>query len=209
MSRATHTELDLSPAEKRALLADLLRQKAARPRQVPVSFAQQRLWLLAQLEPDSSAYNIPRALRIEGDLDTQALRQTLNQIIARHDVLRGNFAMVDGEPVQQIPQSREMDLPLLVLESSVPADTEQQLARLIAMEAQRPFNLVSDLLLRASLIKIGPQDHVLLLTMHHVVSDGWSMGVLVREIATIYQAVVEGQPADLPRLPIQYADFAR
>jgi amino acid adenylation domain-containing protein len=209
MSRVLQNELELSPAEKRALLSELLKKKAASPRKVPLSFAQQRLWLLAQLEPDSAAYNISRALHIEGDLIVAALRETINRIVARHEVLRGSFDLVDGEPRQLISPERQIDLPVTNLETLSESDREKETARLVAAEAQRPFDLSRDPLLRVSLIKLGEKDHVLLLTMHHVVSDGWSMGILVKEMAAIYQSIVGQRPVDLPKLPIQYSDFAR
>jgi amino acid adenylation domain-containing protein len=209
MSRTLQNGLELSAAEKRALLADLLRQQSARARTVPLSYAQQRLWLLAQLEPDSAAYNIPRALRLQGELDVPALRQTFNKILARHEVLRGSFDLVEGQPVQRIATHLEIDIPVVDLEELSANDREAEITRLVTAEAQRPFDLSRDAMLRTSLLRLGNQDHVLLLTMHHIVSDGWSLGILVKEMAAIYQAITEQKPVALPELAIQYADFAR
>ncbi len=209
MSRTLQNGLELSTVEKRALLADLLRQQAARARTAPLSFAQQRLWLLAQLDPDSAAYNISRALHMQGELNVAALRQTFNTIVARHDVLRGSFDLIDGEPVQLIAPHLEIDIPVMDLERLPESERQREVTRLVTAEARRPFDLARGPLLRASLLKLSSQDHVLLLTMHHIVSDGWSLGVLVKEMAAIYQAIIEHRRVDLAEPPIQYADFAR
>jgi len=209
MSRTLQNGVGLSASERRALLADLLRQKVARQRTAPLSFAQQRLWLLAQLEPGSAAYNISRALHMQGELNVAALRQTFNTIVARHEVLRGSFNLVDGEPVQRIAAHIELAIPVIDLERLPQNERQRAVTRLITAEAQRPFDLARGPLLRANLLKLSSQDHVLLLTMHHIVSDGWSLGVLVKEMAAIYEAIVEHRQVDLPQPPIQYADFAR
>ncbi len=208
MSRALQNEPELSAAEKRALLADLLRQKAARARTLPTSFAQQRLWFLGQLEPDSAAYNIPRAQRMQGELNVPALRQTFNTIVARHDVLRGSFDLVDGHPVQLIAPRLEIDLPIVDLEGLPENERQPEVTRLANAEAQQPFDLTKAPLFRVCLLKLGHQDHVLLLTTHHIVSDGWSMVLFAKEMAAIYQAISEQRPVDLPEPSIQYADFA-
>jgi amino acid adenylation domain-containing protein len=209
MSRILQPGLELSIDEKRALLAELLRERAARAQTVPTSFAQQRLWFLSRLEPDSPAYNIPRPLRLQGALDVPALRQTFNTILARHDVLRGNFNLVDSQPVQMIAPRLEIDLPLIDLESLPDKDRELEVSRLAREDAQLPFDLTQAPLLRVSLLRLAEQEHVLLLTMHHIASDGWSIGLFVKEMAAIYEAIVAARPVDLPGLPIQYADFAR
>ncbi|MEP6703342.1 MAG: condensation domain-containing protein, partial [Acidobacteriota bacterium] len=201
--------LELSATEKRALLADLLRQKAVRARTVPLSFAQQRLWILAQLDPGSAVYNVSRALHMQGELNVAALRQTLNTIVARHEVLRGSFDLVDGEPVQLIAPDLEIDIPVVDLERLPESERQGEVTRFVNADGQRPFDLTRGPLLRASLLKLHSNDHVLLLTMHHIVSDGWSLGILVKEMTAIYQAIIEHRPVDLPELPIQYADFAR
>jgi amino acid adenylation domain-containing protein len=209
MSSSLQNGVDLSAAEKRALLADLLREKATRAKIVPTSFAQQRLWFLGRLEPDNSAYNIPRPLRINGELNVPVLRQTLNEILARHEVLRGSFDLVDGRPVQVIAPRVNIDLPVIDLEGLSDNERAAEVSRLAIADADRPFDLTRAPLLRGCLLRLAEREHVLLLTMHHIVSDGWSIGILVREIAAIYQAINAGEPAGLPELPIQYADFAR
>lgn len=208
MSRTLQNETELSAAEKRALLADLLRKKGTKPRLVRASFAQQRLWFLDQLESDSSAFNISKAVRMIGRLDVQALGKTLGALVSRHESLRTNFKLVDGEPVQVIFPAREMEISMVDLRPLMPDEREPEVQRLGGDAARRVFNLAHDPLLRASLFQLEDDDHVLWLTIHHIVSDGWSMGVLFRELGALYEAFAKGQPSPLADLPIQYADFA-
>jgi amino acid adenylation domain-containing protein len=170
----------------------------------PLSFAQQRLWFLEQLEGESGAYNISKAVRMTGRLNVLALRQTLSAIVARHESLRTNFELIGEEPVQTISAPREMEISLIDLRGQHESAVQQVVAEI----AQHPFDLAHDRLLRASLLRLDDQEHVLLLTMHHIVSDGWSMSVLFREIGLLYEALVNGQPSPLAELPIQYPDFA-
>lgn len=200
---------DLMPAEKRALLAELLRRKATGNRQVPVSFAQQRLWFLDQLEPGNASYNISRAVRVKGSLDLNALREALNAIVARHESLRTNFTSIDDEPMQVIAPAREIEIQLLDLGGLPETDRENEVRRLAAEESSRGFDIAQDQLLRVVLFRLDHQDQVLLLVLHHIVSDGWSMGVLFRELETLYEAFANSCPSPLPPLPIQYGDFAR
>lgn len=209
MNRTLQNGLELSADEKRALLADLLRQKAARPKTAPTSFAQQRLWFLSRLEPDSPAYNIPRPLRLHGELSLPALRQTFNKIAARHEVLRGSLDLVDGHPVQMIAPRLEIELPVVDLTHLPAAAREAEVSRLAIADAQKAFDVTRAPLFRVTLLKLGDLDHVLLLTMHHIVSDGWSMGIFVKEMAAIYQALSRGEPVQLSEPAIQYPDFAR
>ncbi|GAB1537494.1 hypothetical protein NUACC21_01380 [Scytonema sp. NUACC21] len=180
------------------------------PRQLkmPVSFAQQRLWFLQQFEPESGFYNIPVAVRFQGQPNIIALEHSLNHIISRHEALRTNFIQVDGQPMQVIASSTPLSLTVVDLQQLDTTEGEITCQQLIAVEAVRPFDLATDLLVRASLFQLQPTEHVLLLVMHHIVSDAWSMGVLVRELATVYQAICNELPIALPELPIQYADFA-
>ncbi len=174
----------------------------------PLSFAQERLWFLDQLAPGSSSYNIPVAVFLLGQLDGEALAASLREIVQRHEALRTTFAEVAGSPVQVIAQEPALDLPVVDL-SGLPQEERQERARqLAAAEAVAPFDLEAGPLLRATLLRLGQEEHELLLSMHHIVSDGWSMGVLVSELAALYAAFREGQPSPLPELPIQYADFA-
>ena len=208
MSHTLQNELELSVAEERALLANLLRQKATKTRLVPASFAQQRLCFLDQLESDSSAFNISKAVRMIGRLDVPALEKTLGALVSRHESLRTNFKLVDGEAVQVIFPARELEISVVDLRGLRPDERELEFQRLGGEAGRRVFDLAQDPLLRASLFQLEDDDHVLWLTIHHIVSDGWSMGVLFREIGALYEAFVKGQPSPLADLPIQYADFA-
>ncbi len=198
---------ELSAEEKRALLAELLREKAARARVVPTSFAQQRLWFLDRLEPGRPGYNIARPMRMLGDLNVPALRLTFNSIVERHATLRTSFKIVDGEPVQVIAAACEIDLPVVDLTHLAGAELEEEVSRLVKAGGESPFDLTRGPLLRAGLLKLNSREHVLLLTIHHIVSDGWSMGVLFRELTELYEVFVEGRPSPLAPLAIEYADF--
>jgi amino acid adenylation domain-containing protein len=183
-------------------------ESAPRGEDLPLSFAQQRLWLVDQLEPNSPAYNVPVALRLDGRFDAEAMRGTLSEIVRRHEVLRTTFALRSGRPVQVIGQPEQFELPVLDLGEMGEAARATELQRLLAAEALRPFDLSKGPLLRAGLIRLGEEQHVLHSTMHHIISDGWSMGVLVREVVALYEAFSAGRPSPLAELPIQYADFA-
>ena len=154
-----------------------------RDKHLPLSFSQQRLWFLDQYEPNSSVYNVPGALRLRGSLDIGALEQSLNEIIRRHESLRTTFSMVDGEPVQVIAPPVELSLSVVDLRDHPEGEREEEAQRLANEEARRPFDLAQGPLFRSKLLRLGEDDHVLLLTMHHIVSDGWSMGVLHRELS--------------------------
>lgn len=175
----------------------------------PTSYAQQRLWFLDQLEPNSPYYNIPSAVRFQGKLNIAAFDQSVQEIIARHETLRTTFTMMDGEAVQVISPELKLEIPIFDLTDREPAVREKETQRLAREEARRPFNLTSGPLFRITLIKLADADFVVLLTMHHIISDGWSMGVFIREIAVHYDAFSQGKSAPLPELPIQYADFAQ
>jgi amino acid adenylation domain-containing protein len=174
----------------------------------PASFAQQRLWFLDQLELQSAAYNIPASIHLNVALDVEALEQSLNALIERQEVLRTTFVAVDGQPMQVIAPSLKVPLPVVDLSALPEAQREAEALRLANEEAQRPFDLVQGPLLRTTLLKLAAEEYVLLLTIHHIISDGWSLGVLYEELVTLYQAFSTGQPSPLPDLPIQYVDFA-
>ncbi|HKH46871.1 MAG TPA: amino acid adenylation domain-containing protein, partial [Thermoanaerobaculia bacterium] len=175
---------------------------------LPLSFAQQRLWLLDQLEPDSAAYNLPLAVRLTGAVAPDRLARIFGEIVRRHEALRTTFASVQGEPAQVIAAEQKVDLPVIDL-TNLPEAQREARARAIAQdEVERPFDLQSGPLLLVSLARLGERDWLLLLTIHHIVSDGWSMGVLLREIAALYEAFAEERPSPLPELSVQYADFA-
>jgi amino acid adenylation domain-containing protein len=180
----------------------------SRDRDLPLSFSQERLWFVDQYEPNSSVYNIRSALRLRGSLDAVALEQSLNEIVRRHESLRTTFLTVDGEPVQVIAPWAEVSFPLVDLTGYPEGEREEEAQRLVSEEAGRPFDLANGPLFRPNLLRVAEDDHVLLLTIHHIVSDGWSMGVLRRELSVLYQAFAKGEPSPLPELPVQYADFA-
>jgi amino acid adenylation domain-containing protein len=207
----------LSP-EQRALLGARLQRSGVgglepgkiRPRAhaapAPLSFAQQRLWFLQRLEPGSAAYNIPFATRLKGVLDVPALQRALQTIVDRHESLRTTFAETDDVPVQIVAGSSSVPLPVTDL-SRLP-EPDREAHRLAGKEARAPFDLERGPLLRSRLLRLAPQEHMLLLTVHHIVSDGWSMGVLLKELAALYGAGVTGEPSPLSELPLQYADYA-
>jgi len=179
----------------------------SRDKDLPLSFAQQRLWFLNQFESDSATYNIPAALRLEGPLYQDALIKSLQTLVQRHENLRVAFPTRKGHPVVQIVekpfQLSVLDLTALSLEKQQP-----EVQRLVNLDANRSFDLETGPLFRATLLQLSADSHVLLLNMHHIISDGWSVGVLVREFSAIYEAFVQDQPSPLPPLPIQYVDFA-
>ncbi|MGA4029907.1 amino acid adenylation domain-containing protein, partial [Ralstonia nicotianae] len=174
---------------------------------LPLSFAQQRLWFLAQMEGGSEAYHIPVGLRLKGELDEDALRRALDRIVARHEALRTCFVTEEGQAVQRVA-SADVGFALDCVDLQGQADREQALATLSEREANTPFDLAHGPLIRGCLVKLGEQEHVLLITMHHIVSDGWSQGVLARELGALYEAYRSGGEDPLPALPIQYADYA-
>ncbi|MCA1612829.1 MAG: amino acid adenylation domain-containing protein [Acidobacteria bacterium] len=175
---------------------------------LPLSFSQQRLWFLSQLEPDNPVYNISAAVRLKGRLDIGALERTLDEIVGRHEVLRTTLATVDGSPVQVVSPPRPSRIHVVDLSGMPEGEREAEARRRATEEARQPFDLSAGPLLRSALLRLGGDEHVLLFTMHHIVSDGWSMGILIREVATLYGAFTTDRPSPLPELPIQYADFA-
>ena len=211
--------LRLTP-EKRKLLAHLLTAEGVNlaklpvtPRDqnvmvLPLSFAQQRLWFLDQLEPGRAVYNLPVALRLKGCPNPTALRASLEEIVRRHECLRTHFELAQGQPCQVVGPATALNLPLVDLSGKAEQEREAEARRLCTEEAQRPFDLAFGPMLRTKLLRLGPEDHVLLLVMHHIASDGWSIGLLLRELKALYQAFCEGNPSPLPELRVQYADYA-
>lgn len=179
----------------------------ARNGQAPLSYPQERLWFLSQLDPTSTSYSVPRALRIKGRLDIRALEETFSEIIRRHEILRTTFPVLDGTAVQMIHPPQPVTIPLLDFSDLAEADREKELRRVALQEGGRPFDLECGPLLRFKLVRCGPEHHVLLLTEQHLIHDGWTQGVLIRELLSIYTAFSAAQPSPLPELPIQYADF--
>ncbi len=175
---------------------------------LPASFAQQRLWFLDQLEPGSPLYNIPLAIQIDGPLDSIALQSALDEVVRRHESLRTHFLAKDGRPIPVFAPDLTVALPTTDL-STWPLDRRQaEVANRMEVEARRPFDLAHGPLIHAALLSLDQGQHILLLTLHHVIADGWSLGVLVREAGALYDAFAQGRPSPLPPLPIQYADYA-
>jgi amino acid adenylation domain-containing protein len=212
--------------EERARLFDQVRKKGERPAAPrpepiprrdpaagppPLSFAQQRLWFLDRLRPGEAAFNLPGGFRVSGPFVPGALAAALQRVVDRHEALRTTFAVPPGgeEPVQVIAGRAAAPLPWIDL-SALPEETaEAELAALAAAEGRRPFDLAAGPLLRAGLVRLAPDSHVLLLNLHHIISDGWSMGVLMREVLAFYGALAQGAPPPaLPEPPIQYTDYA-
>jgi amino acid adenylation domain-containing protein/non-ribosomal peptide synthase protein (TIGR01720 family) len=182
---------------------------ARREEEVPLSFAQQRLWFLDRLQPGSVAYNIPYAVKLTGALDVPALERGLAAILQRHEVLRTTFGEVEGRPVARVAARGEVPLGRVEL-SGLPVDArEAEVHRLAEREAREPFSLADGPLVRTTLLRLDADEHVLLLTMHHIVTDGWSTSIFVRELAALYGALSRGEPSPLGELPVQYADYAR
>ena len=175
---------------------------------LPASYAQQGLWLVNQHEPRISAYNIPVSMRLTGPLDVALLELALNAVVQRHEDLRTTFRIDSKELVQVISPKLRLTLPVLNLTESPESERETKARERVAEEAWRPFDLVHGPLLRTMVFRLSVQEHLLLLTMHHIVIDAWSLGIFLREISTLYRAFTLDEPDPLPSLPIQYADFA-
>jgi amino acid adenylation domain-containing protein len=207
-------------ADKRQKALTLLREQGidirtfpivCRPQDLPhpeSSFSQRSLWFLEQIQPGNASYNMPGAVRLRGRLDVPALHATLNEIVRRHETLRTSFASTDGVPLQRIAAPLPLALPLTDLRGLAPAERDASAAALARAEAGAPFDLGVAPLLRVHLLQLADDEHVILFTLHHIIADGWSIGVLVREVAALYRAYTQGLPSPLPPLPIQYADFA-
>ena len=173
-----------------------------------LSFAQQRLWYLDQLDPSTSTYNVPLAYRLQGSLNIEVLEQSLNQLIERHEVLRTTFSSIDGTPAQVIHPSSSIAITTVDLSDLPQAEREQRCEQSVHTETQLPFDLQQGPLLRALVVRLSEDAYVFMLTIHHIVCDAWSIGILFRELVEVYQARLQGQAPQLPELEIQYADFA-
>ncbi|HAF12616.1 MAG TPA: non-ribosomal peptide synthetase [Blastocatellia bacterium] len=219
MENVSDKKSRLSPA-KRALLEQRLRGVSdtsqvsrsipRRPQQdlVPLSFAQQRLWFLDQLQPGNSSYNVSRHVRISEDLDCQALARALNAVVERHESLRTVFRLAGNEPVQIIQPHQDLPLPLIDLSGLAENERAQEIARLAVEHSEIAFSLADGPLLSASLVRLSSADHLLFVSLHHIITDAWSTALLLRELVTLYEAFKANQPFPLKELPIQYADFA-
>ena len=182
--------------------------RVARTADIPLSFEQESLWFLDQLNPGTATYNIPIRLRVSGAIDEKMLRQSLNEIVRRHEILRTSFQTVAGRPIQVIRTAATFSVPLVDLTDVPKKMQEKQADQLCREQAERPFVLERDLMLRATLLKLGDENYILLLNLHHIASDAWSIEILLREIGIVYEAFSKGQPSPLRELAIQYADFA-
>ncbi|HET6210701.1 MAG TPA: condensation domain-containing protein, partial [Jatrophihabitans sp.] len=210
-------ELRAALAEhKQQLIAILTGEQTDRPltrrpagaEPLPLSFPQRQLWFLDQLAPGNPFYNNPAALGLHGELDRSALQRALTEVVRRHEALRTVFVDDDGEPRQHVRPAGEVPLPVTDL-SELPAADRAERARAAGQaDAQAPFDLAAGPLLRAGLLRLAPDEHQLLLNVHHIVADGWSIGILVRELATLYACYRRGEPSPLPEPAVQYADYA-
>ncbi len=175
---------------------------------LPLSFAQQRLWFLDQLDPDSPLYNAPWTIRMKGALNQNALAGALNEVVRRHEVFRTTFTAIDGQPFQVIAPEVAIGIATVDISGVPSEEREAEVQRWAVESARRPFNLKTGPVFRVTLLRLDIEEHVLLLNSHHIANDGWSMWQFIRDLGTAYEAICEGKPSELPELPIQYADFA-
>ncbi|GIV97572.1 MAG: hypothetical protein KatS3mg057_2229 [Herpetosiphonaceae bacterium] len=199
---------DMSAGATSSDASDLPLERVERTEDLPLSFAQQRLWFLDQLTPGSGVYNVPFAMRLRGPLDVACLERSLNEIVQRHEVLRTTFIKSGGVPRQVIHQHMPISLPVIELQHLSPAEREAEARRLAAETALAPFDLAAGPLIRGQVLKLDDDDWIVMVGMHHIVSDGWSLGVFAHEWSLLYEAFLMGRPSPLPPLPIQYADYA-
>jgi len=197
---------DTNGADATAL--DAVIPRRATGASAPMSFAQELLWLLDRAAPGLTAYNVPRAIEIRGALDADALRLALSDVVERHEVLRTTYASGEQGPVQLVQPAREIELPVVDLSAMASASRAAEVERIVLEEARWPFDLAHDALLRARLVRSAPEEHTLILVTHHIASDGWSKGVLYRDLSAAYGARTTGHAPAFAPLPIQYADFA-
>ena len=188
--------------------AELAIIPVSRDEDLPLSFAQQRLWFLHQLSPDSTAYNLLEALRLEGGLNLVALEQSLTELIRRHEILRTTFPMVDGKPIQRIAPPSTVTWQIEDLQGLSTEEQTAQFRQMAIAAALKPFDLAGEPLVQFTLLKLSPYSYILLLKMHHIIYDGWSLSIFFGELSRLYEAFTQGLPSPLAELPIQYADFA-
>jgi amino acid adenylation domain-containing protein/thioester reductase-like protein len=200
---------ELSPQQKRVLLKRLLRDKARRPKEAPLSFGQERLWFLDQLAPANAAYCETVSGRLTARGSARLLNQALNEIVRRHEILRTTFGAVDGRPVQRIAAELRLETPVVDLSELSEETRARELRMAVTTQARHPFDLSRGPLLRLTLVRLHADDHAMVLTFHHIVGDAWSVGVLLQELFVTYRALAGGSPCPLPPPAIQYSDFAR
>jgi thioesterase domain-containing protein len=206
MSDAPNQTTDLSPKQQKELLAELLSRKSSQL--FPLSLAQQRLWFLDQLEPGNPAYNVPFGLRLRGKLNLDALRSSVQEVVRRHEILRTTFRLEGANPVQVVAADSVIEIPVLDLTAMPSGNRESGAYQIASAEARIPFDLQAGPLLRLKLIRLSAEEHILVCVMHHIVCDGWSLGILKRELAALYAHHGSGQSSSLAGLPIQYGDYA-
>lgn len=182
--------------------------RVSRDRFMPLSYAQQRLWFIDQMEPGASTYNVPAAARVQGPIDVRVLERAVGDVVRRHEILRTRFVLNHGEPQQTIADALDFKLVLVDLSAAFLTDREERAKLLAREEAGQPFDLSRGPLIRVKLLRLAHEDHVLLLTMHHIVCDGWSIGILMREVSALYTAFSAGKSSPLEELPIQYVDYS-
>ncbi|HEX8185043.1 MAG TPA: condensation domain-containing protein, partial [Blastocatellia bacterium] len=214
---------DLTPEQKALLMLRLQKkspnraeqkkstaaiQRAPRSEKLPLSFAQERLWFIDQLEPGSATYNISTALRLVEELDVRALERALSEIMRRHEILRTVFPVEEGEPAQVIKPTQEFKFDVEDLSWAREEKRGEEVERISREEATRGFDLQAGPLMRVRMLRLAEDEHVLVVTMHHIISDGWSIGVIIREVAALYEAYSRGEESPLKELEIQYADYA-
>ncbi|MGH9571787.1 MAG: condensation domain-containing protein, partial [Candidatus Angelobacter sp.] len=183
--------------------------RATRGEGLPLSFIQEALWLQEDLHPGSAAYNLPAAVRLSGDLDVAALERSLAEVVRRHEALRTRFPLVNGRPVQVVSPPQPLTLPQIDFTQLEPAMQGIAVQEAVSREAAQAFSLEDGPLLRNKLLKLSADEHVVLLTVHHIVFDAWSAGILLQELAALYETYSTGGDSALPELPLQYADFAQ
>jgi len=183
-------------------------QPTSRNHPLPLSFAQQRLWFLDQLESNSSFYNLPEAIRLQGELNIDILQQALDGLVANYEILRTNYIAENGSPIQSIAPPRSVELKIFDFQQYEVVEQEIKIQKVLQQESQYPFNLASDLIIRGCLLKLSSSEQILLIVQHHIATDGWSMGIMWEKLTQLYLAFLEGKPNPLPTLSIQYADYA-
>src|SRR5262245_44758530 len=175
----------------------------------PLSFAQERLWFLHQLNPAQATYNVPVAIRLRGPLNLDAFKSGIAEIVRRHSVLRATFEIIDGKSVQKIGAAAPIDIPIIDLRSLAPSEREAEARRLLEEKALEPFDLGRGPLLRASMLRLGDEERIALILLHHIIFDGWSVGIFLDELMTLYGSCAKDDPSPLPDPPAQYSDFAQ
>jgi amino acid adenylation domain-containing protein len=201
---------ELMMKEKKNSKKDILSQSIPKRQTtglLPVSSSQQRLWFLEQMEPGCPAYNIPSAVKLSGKLNVKALQQSFNEIIRRHEALRTTFSVVDGLPVQVIAPQLELEIPVVDMRNILKSDQPDKVQQFIYEDNRKPYDLAKGPLIRATILMSSDDEHILVINLHHIISDGWTLQVLMRELGMAYEALATGKPLVLPELPIQYADY--